>query len=128
VAPFVDPDWAERGSLIGSVEEGGMERVIALGSWARLRDPGRAEIAFAVADDYQGRGVGTRLLEQLAELAAQNAALKAEVALTEAKAKLTIESTLLAVEREQLQARIAELEKKSDGETIRTAKRPKTAR
>ena len=71
VAPFVDPDWAERGSLIGSVEEGRTERVIALGSWVRLRDPRRAEIAFAVADDYQGLGVGTRLLEQLAELAAQ---------------------------------------------------------
>ena len=71
VAPFAEPDWAERGSLIGSVGENGTERVIALGSWARLRDPGRAEIAFAVADDYQGRGVGTRLLEQLAELAAR---------------------------------------------------------
>src|SRR5215207_7061543 len=70
VAPFAEPDWAERGSLIGSVGENGTERVIALGSWARLRVPGRAEIAFAVADDYQGRGVGTRLLEQLAELAA----------------------------------------------------------
>ena len=71
VAPFVDPDWAERGALIGSVEEDGNERVVALGSWGRLRDPARAEIAFAVADDYQGRGVGTRLLEQLAELAAE---------------------------------------------------------
>ena len=71
MAPFVDPDWAERGALIGSVDEGGNERVVALGSWVRLRDPARAEIAFAVADDYQGRGVGTRLLEQLAELAAQ---------------------------------------------------------
>ena len=31
--------------------------------------PGRAEVAFAVADDWQGRGVATLMLVQLAELA-----------------------------------------------------------
>jgi acetyl coenzyme A synthetase (ADP forming)-like protein len=68
--PFLDPDWGTRGSLIGVVGENGGERVVALGTWVRLRDPRRAEVAFAVDDDYQGRGVGTRLLEQLAVLAA----------------------------------------------------------
>ncbi len=68
-ASFVDPDWSERGALVGSVGEDGGERLVALGTWARLRDPRRAEVSFAVADDFQGRGVGTRLLEQLAELA-----------------------------------------------------------
>jgi len=70
-ASFVDPDWRERGALVGSVGDDGSERLVALGTWARLRDPRRAEVTFAVADDFQGRGVGTRLLEQLAELAAQ---------------------------------------------------------
>jgi acetyl coenzyme A synthetase (ADP forming)-like protein len=66
VEPFVDPDWIEQGSLVGTLED----RIVALATFARLRDPEVAEVAFAVADDQQGRGIGTRMLEQLAERAA----------------------------------------------------------
>jgi acetyl coenzyme A synthetase (ADP forming)-like protein len=69
VAPFLDPDWKERGSFVGTIQTEGVERIVALASWARLRDPRAAEVAFAVADAFQGKGIGTRLLEQLAELA-----------------------------------------------------------
>jgi acetyl coenzyme A synthetase (ADP forming)-like protein len=62
VEPFLEPDWAERGALVGVLDE----RVVGLASWARLRDPAAAEVAFAVADELQGKGLGTRLLEQLA--------------------------------------------------------------
>jgi acetyl coenzyme A synthetase (ADP forming)-like protein len=62
VEPFVEPDWIETGSLVGTLGE----RIVALASFVRLRDPQAAEIAFAVADEEQGRGIGTRLLEQLA--------------------------------------------------------------
>ena len=72
VAMFVDPDWAEKGSLAGCLGEGDAERIVALGSYARLRDPKTAEAAFVVADDFQRRGIGTRLLEQLAEAAAEH--------------------------------------------------------
>jgi acetyl coenzyme A synthetase (ADP forming)-like protein len=68
---FLDPDWHELGSLIGSIGEGDEERIVALGSYARLRDPAAAEAAFSVADAYQKRGIGTRLLERLAALAAE---------------------------------------------------------
>jgi acetyl coenzyme A synthetase (ADP forming)-like protein len=71
VVPFLDPDWKERGSLVGTMRADGEERILALASWARLRDPRSAEVAFAVADDFQGKGIGTRLLEQLAELAGE---------------------------------------------------------
>jgi acetate---CoA ligase (ADP-forming) len=66
VEPMLDPDWRERGALIG--ELGG--RVVALASYVRLRDPGTAESAFAVEDALHGRGIGTRLLERLAARAA----------------------------------------------------------
>jgi acetyl coenzyme A synthetase (ADP forming)-like protein len=69
--PFLDPDWRERGALIGTLADGDTERVVALGNYVRLRDPAAAEAAFAVADELQGRGVGTRLLERLALRAAE---------------------------------------------------------
>src|SRR5262245_59146802 len=65
VAPTLDPDWDERGALLGTLGE----RVVAVASYVRLRDPTSAEVAFTVADEIQGQGVGTRLLEQLADLA-----------------------------------------------------------
>ena len=66
VESVLDPDWQERGALLGSL--GG--RIVALANWVRLRDPRSAEVAFAVGDDFQRRGIGTRLLERLAALAA----------------------------------------------------------
>jgi acetyl coenzyme A synthetase (ADP forming)-like protein len=66
VERFVDPDWDANGALIGTLGDSGDERVVALASWARLRDARTAEVAFAVADELQGHGLGTRLLEQLA--------------------------------------------------------------
>ncbi|MGZ4393864.1 MAG: GNAT family N-acetyltransferase [Gaiellaceae bacterium] len=71
VEPWVEPNWTDIGALIGSLGDPGEERVVALASYARLREPRTAEVAFAVADDLQGRGVGTRLLEQLAALAGE---------------------------------------------------------
>ncbi len=73
VEPFLDPDWNDRGSLLGMMSAGGdNEEVVALANYVRLRNPSCAEVAFTVADSLQGQGVGTRLLEQLAETAAAN--------------------------------------------------------
>jgi acetate---CoA ligase (ADP-forming) len=70
--PFVDPDWEDRGSYAGVVAgTDGEEKIVALAGYVRLRDPSTAEVAFAVADELQGLGVGTRLLEQLVRRAHQ---------------------------------------------------------
>jgi acetyl coenzyme A synthetase (ADP forming)-like protein len=73
--PLLEPDWTERGALLGTLADedaagGGEEHVVAVGNYVRLRSPAVAEAAFAVADAHQGRGIGTRLLEQLAARAA----------------------------------------------------------
>jgi acetate---CoA ligase (ADP-forming) len=71
VEPLLESDWLERGALLGTLAENGGDRVVAVGNYVRLRNPALAEAAFVVADEHQGRGVGTRLLEQLAERAAE---------------------------------------------------------
>jgi acetate---CoA ligase (ADP-forming) len=70
VEPFLDPDWRDRGALVGAMVAEGGERIVALANYVRLQDPALAEVAFTVADALQGQGVGTRLLEQLALTAA----------------------------------------------------------
>ena len=65
VEPVLEPDWLERGALLGM--EG--PRIASLANYVRLRNAGTAEMAFAVADDLQGRGIATRMLERLAALA-----------------------------------------------------------
>jgi acetyl coenzyme A synthetase (ADP forming)-like protein len=70
VEPLLESDWDERGALLGTLSEEDGEHVVAVANFVRLRDPALAEAAFAVADAHQGRGIGTRLLEQLAARAA----------------------------------------------------------
>jgi acetyl coenzyme A synthetase (ADP forming)-like protein len=67
VRHFLDPDWQDRGVLIGELDEG----IVAVAEYMRLRDERAAEAGFAVADELQGRGIGTRLLERLASLASE---------------------------------------------------------
>jgi acyl-CoA synthetase (NDP forming)/RimJ/RimL family protein N-acetyltransferase len=56
----------DRLALIGRHDD----RVVAVASYNGLREPGVAEVAFAVADHDQHRGIGMRMLEQLAAIAA----------------------------------------------------------
>jgi acyl-CoA synthetase (NDP forming)/RimJ/RimL family protein N-acetyltransferase len=63
----VDATGVDRLVLIG--RHGG--RVVAVASYEGLREPGVAEVAFAVADPDQQRGIGTRMLEQLAAIASE---------------------------------------------------------
>jgi acetate---CoA ligase (ADP-forming) len=57
---------AQRFALIG--RQSG--RVIAAAAYIELREKGVAEVSFAVADEFQRRGIGTRMLEQLAAVGA----------------------------------------------------------
>ncbi|MCW2963151.1 MAG: CoA-binding domain protein [Actinomycetia bacterium] len=66
VGRFLRSD-SEMLSLVGELaDEDGRVCVVAVGTFVRLRDRSRAEVAFAVADDLQRRGIAGRLLERLA--------------------------------------------------------------
>ena len=63
---FCRVDYDNQFALVG--EAAG--RIVAVAQYFRLPDhPDRAEVAFTVEDALQGQGIGTRLLERLAEIA-----------------------------------------------------------
>jgi acetyltransferase len=64
-------DYDQHMALVASIQEQGEERLIGVARYAKLpkdldqSTPDTAELAVIVADDYQGRGLGTMLLERL---------------------------------------------------------------
>ena len=64
-----DTDGVRHRGLVAVIAVPGGERIVAVADYAPLRDASAAEVAFAVADELQGHGLGTRLLEQLAAVA-----------------------------------------------------------
>ena len=65
----VNVDYADRFGLV--VESGNPRAIIAHAAYVRIDDE-RAEVAFLVADAWQGRGISTILLAHLAEVAEQH--------------------------------------------------------
>lgn len=76
LARFTEIDYVSHVALIATLREGPAERIIGVGRYlvsggGRHRAE-RAEVAFAVVDEYQGRGAGTLLLEHLGRIARAN--------------------------------------------------------
>jgi RimJ/RimL family protein N-acetyltransferase len=64
---FATVDYQQRMALVGSVQEEGEERLIAVARYSMVGEdhPGIAEAGIVVRDDYQNRGLGTIALERL---------------------------------------------------------------
>jgi acetyltransferase len=63
-------DYAKQMAIVALVNEHGRERMVAVGRYNLDKDnPDEAEFAIVVQDDYQGRGIGTEALRQLAHVA-----------------------------------------------------------
>jgi GNAT superfamily N-acetyltransferase len=60
-------DGVSEVALVATIGGGDRETIIAMGNY--VRDGAAAEIAFAVEEDFQGRGIAARLLQELAEIA-----------------------------------------------------------
>ncbi len=64
---FLHVDFIDHVALVAVVDEGG-QPVIAGGTRYVVVQPGKAEVAFAVVDQYQGQGLGRALMHHLAAL------------------------------------------------------------
>src|SRR5215831_7201108 len=73
VRQFTELDFDRHVGLVATLGTDRDEKIIGVGRYYRVDsppgEPRRAEVAFAVADAYQGRGIATILLEHLAEIA-----------------------------------------------------------
>jgi acyl-CoA synthetase (NDP forming)/RimJ/RimL family protein N-acetyltransferase len=73
---FTELDFVRRAALVATLRIDDEERIIATARYAVTGDapepPWRAEVAFTVGDVFQGRGLGTLLLEHLVVLARAN--------------------------------------------------------
>jgi GNAT superfamily N-acetyltransferase len=70
---LVNVDGSSQVALVVVKKDGPEERIVAVGRYnAEAERPYVAEVAFLVEDDFQKRGIGTRLLDHLAEIARQH--------------------------------------------------------
>jgi GNAT superfamily N-acetyltransferase len=65
-------DFKNHVGLAATLTENGRERFIGVGRYICGNEPNRAEVAFAILDDFQGRGIATLLLEHLRLIADAN--------------------------------------------------------
>lgn len=64
-------DYRKNISIIGLVQHGGHEEMMAVGSYARGEEHG-AEVAFVIHEDFQGMGIASYLLGVLEKIAITN--------------------------------------------------------
>jgi len=73
---FTEPDFQRHVGLVALRLDHGREEIVAVARYTPSQeapdDPRKAEFAVAVADAWQGRGLGTALLEHLAHVALAN--------------------------------------------------------
>jgi GNAT superfamily N-acetyltransferase len=77
-AYFLNIDFVDHVALVAVVEEGSRP-VIVGGARYIVLQPGKAEVAFTVIDQYQGQGIGAALMRHLAGIA-QGAGLRELIA------------------------------------------------
>ena len=61
IAYFVNVDFVNHVALVAALEENGGPVIIGGGRYVVVQ-PGKAEVAFVVVDQYQGQGVGAALM------------------------------------------------------------------
>jgi acyl-CoA hydrolase/GNAT superfamily N-acetyltransferase len=69
---YVYIDHRNEVAIVGTIPEAHGEEIIAIGGYYLNPKTNRAEVAFIVRDDWQGRGIGTFIFKHLAGIAKRN--------------------------------------------------------
>ena len=65
---FLNINFVDHVALVALLEEEGRQMIVGGGRYVVL-EPGKAEVAFVVVDQYQGQGIGAALMQHLAAIA-----------------------------------------------------------
>jgi GNAT superfamily N-acetyltransferase len=68
IAFFLNVDFVDHVALVAVLNESARSVIVGGGRYIVVR-PGKAEVAFAVIDEYQGQGIGATLMHHLAAIA-----------------------------------------------------------
>lgn len=90
---FTDIDHERELALIATTPVEGRERQVGVARYVKVSPPGDAEFAIVLSDDWQGRGLGTRLLMSLL-VAARSRGVRRLIGTT-----LSVNSGMLALGR-----------------------------
>jgi len=71
-------DFKQSGSILALTGDNEEKKVVGIGNYIAVGNGHTAEVALLVEDKYQGKGIGTLLLERLAGLAAANGFIELE--------------------------------------------------
>jgi RimJ/RimL family protein N-acetyltransferase len=65
---FLNVDFDKHVALVALIGEAGQNVIVGGGRYVVVQ-PGKAEVAFAIVDQYQGQGIGSLLMQHLAAIA-----------------------------------------------------------
>jgi len=69
---FCTVDYNDTFAFVAETLKGNRREIVAIGRYYRLPNKTSAEVAFVIEDAYHGRGIGTKLVEWLANVARDN--------------------------------------------------------
>jgi len=69
---FCTVDYTNTFAFVAEVQADNRQDIVAIGRYIRLPKKSSAEVAFLIGDAHQGKGIGTKLMESLANVAREN--------------------------------------------------------